>query len=42
MIEHRFEKKDMEIISTTWDNQLKQALDSVPEDWMNVVFDQKK
>ncbi len=42
MIEHRFEKKDMEIISTKWDNQLKQALDSVPEDWMNVVFDQKK
>jgi len=42
MIEHRFEKKDMEIISSTWDNQLKKALDSVPEDWMNVVFDRKK
>lgn len=42
MIEHRFEKKDMEIISSTWDTQLKKALDSVPEDWMNVVFDGKK
>lgn len=42
MIEHRFEKKDMEIISSTWDNQLKKALDSVPEDWMNIVFDRKK
>jgi putative proteasome-type protease len=42
MIEHRFEKKDMEKISSTWDAQLKKALDSVPEDWMDVVFDRKK
>jgi putative proteasome-type protease len=41
LIEHRFEKVDMEAISKTWDSQLKKALDSVPEDWMRVVFEQK-
>lgn len=39
IIEHRFEKNDMERISRTWDFELKRALDSIPEDWMNVVFD---
>jgi putative proteasome-type protease len=42
LIEHRFEKADMEVISKTWDSQLKKALDSVPQEWMNVVFEQKK
>ncbi len=42
LIEHRFEKADMEVISKTWDSQLKKALDAIPEDWMDVVFNQKK
>jgi putative proteasome-type protease len=32
----------MEIISSKWDNELKKALDNIPEDWMDVVFNQKK
>jgi putative proteasome-type protease len=42
IIEHRFEKKDMEKISSSWDSELKRALDNIPEDWMNVVFDNQK
>ena len=41
MIEHRFEKKDMEQISSSWDSQLKKALDAIPENWMNVVFEKE-
>lgn len=41
IIEHRFEKKDMEQISSSWDSQLKKALDAIPENWMNVVFEKE-
>lgn len=39
IIEHRYEKKDMEQISEIWADKLKQALDDIPEDWMDISFD---
>jgi len=39
MVEHRYGKKDLESISDEWADELKRALDNIPEEWMNVVFD---
>jgi len=39
IIEHRYEKKDMEKISEIWADKLKQALDDIPEDWMDKPFE---
>ena len=38
MIEQRYEKRDMEYISTQWADELKAALDRIPEDWMMKPF----
>lgn len=38
IIEHRYEKKDLENISELWAEKLKTALDEIPEDWMNAAF----
>ncbi len=38
MTEHRYEKKDLEYISAQWAEELKTALQSIPEDWMAVAF----
>ena len=39
MIEHRYEKKDLEHISTQWAEELKNALVHIPDNWMNEAFD---
>jgi len=36
--EHRYEKKDLEHISEQWDNELKNALQNIPEDWIDETF----
>jgi len=42
IVEHRYEKNDMERISAQWANELKTALLNIPEEWMDVVFDKMK
>lgn len=37
--EHRYEKKDLEPISSQWALELKNALDNIPDDWMDFPFD---
>lgn len=36
--EHRYEKTDLESISAQWALELKNALDNIPEDWMDLPF----
>lgn len=38
LIEKRFEKKDLEYISTQWADELKKSLDNINEEWMDPVF----
>lgn len=39
IVEKRYEKKDLENISTQWAEELKAALDNISEDWMDTAFD---
>jgi len=39
IIEKRYEKKDLEYISTQWAEELKAALEHISEDWMDEAFD---
>ncbi len=36
--EHRYEKKDLENVSVQWAEELKIALQNIPEEWMEVTF----
>ena len=38
MIEHRYEKKDLEQISALWEEELKSAHTQIPENWMEVAL----
>lgn len=38
MVEHRYEKKDLEQISALWEDELKAALKQIPEDWMEAAL----
>jgi len=38
MVEHRYTKKDLEVISEAWDEELKTALQQIPDDWMQAAF----
>jgi len=38
IIEKRYEKKDLEYISTQWDEELRAALEHISEDWMDDAF----
>jgi len=38
IIEQRYEKKDLENISTEWAEQLKSALEHVSDEWMDATF----
>jgi len=38
IIETRYEKKDLEYISTQWAEELKTALENISEDWMEAAF----
>jgi putative proteasome-type protease len=37
MVESRYEKNDLDRISKIWEEKLKQALDDIPEDWMDGI-----
>jgi putative proteasome-type protease len=39
ILEKRYEKKDLEYISTQWAEELKAALEHISEDWMDAAFD---
>jgi len=39
IVEQRYEKKDLEDISTQWAEQLKSALEHVSDEWMDATFD---
>ncbi|MEO5998607.1 MAG: hypothetical protein ABIN89_17730 [Chitinophagaceae bacterium] len=41
MIEHRYEKSDLENISIQWAEELKTALQNIPEDWLNLAFNKE-
>lgn len=36
--EHRYEKKDLENVSAQWAEELKIALQNLPEEWMDITF----
>lgn len=36
--EHRYEKNDLENISAQWAQELKNALQNIPEEWMDITF----
>lgn len=38
MVEHRYDKKDLESISEGWAEELKKALKNIPNDWMDAAF----
>ncbi|TLV02767.1 peptidase [Dyadobacter luticola] len=39
IVQHRYEEKDLREISEIWADKLKQALDDIPEEWMDQSFD---
>jgi putative proteasome-type protease len=39
IVQHRYEQKDMQEISEIWAEKLKQALDDIPEGWMDQSFE---
>jgi putative proteasome-type protease len=38
LAEHRYEQNDLDNISAQWDEELKNALQKIPEEWMEVTF----
>jgi putative proteasome-type protease len=38
MIEHRYRREDLEKISLQWAQELKAALNNIPDDWMDAAF----
>lgn len=36
--EHRYDKKDLENVSSQWAEELKGAINKLPEEWMDVTF----
>jgi len=38
LVENRYEHKDLEAVSNLWAQKLKEALDDIPEDWMEATF----
>lgn len=39
MVEHRYEKQDLENISAQWATELKKSLQNISNDWMKAAFD---
>lgn len=39
LVQHRFEKEDLENISVQWDKELKNALNNISEGWMDTAFE---
>ena len=42
MIEHRYEKKELEPISAQWAEELKRALANIPEQWLETSFNKEQ
>ena len=42
LAENRYEQKDLEEVSNLWAQKLKQALDDIPEQWMEKTLDKLK
>lgn len=38
LVQHRYEQKDLQPITELWAEELRQALDDIPEEWMNASF----
>ncbi len=38
LVENRYEQKDLEAVSNLWAQKLKDALEDIPEDWMETTF----
>lgn len=38
LIQHRYEQEDLKKISIQWEDELKSALNNLPEEWMNTVL----
>lgn len=36
--EHRFEKEDLQEVSSSWEKMLSESVNKIPDDWMNPVF----
>jgi putative proteasome-type protease len=41
MIEHRYQREDLEKISAQWAQELRVALNNIPNDWMDAAFRKK-
>jgi putative proteasome-type protease len=41
LVEHRYDKADLENISAQWAVQLKNALENIPEDWLDAAFNKQ-
>lgn len=39
IVEHRYEQKDLQKVAEKWADKLKEALDDIPEEWMDSTFD---
>ena len=39
LVQHRYEKEDLENISVQWDAELKNALNNISENWMDAAFE---
>jgi putative proteasome-type protease len=39
LVQHRYEKEDLENISVQWDAELKNALNNISENWMDTAFE---
>ncbi|EHQ31132.1 peptidase [Mucilaginibacter paludis] len=38
LVEHHYDKKDLEKVSAQWDDELKNALQNIPNQWMDTAF----
>jgi putative proteasome-type protease len=38
LVEHRYEQSDLSSISSQWADELKTALQNIPEDWLDLAF----
>jgi putative proteasome-type protease len=41
LVEHRYEKSDFENISSQWAEELKNTLQNIPEDWLDLAFNKQ-
>jgi len=39
LIEHRYEQRDLELVSHLWNSKLRAGIDELPDEWMNKALD---